>query len=63
MVLCGGFWSIHHDLLISHLLIILDYFLEVGISDKSNESDSESLKLDAWPLFHPTPRSLRCLTD
>ena len=39
MVLCGGFWSIHND-----LLIILDYFLEVGISDKS---DSESLKLDA----------------
>ena len=47
MVLCGGFWSIHHDLLISHLLIILDYFLEVGISDKSDESDSESLKPDA----------------
>ena len=47
----------------SHLLIILDYFLEVRISDKSDESDSESLKLDAWPLFHPTPHSLRCLTD
>ena len=28
----------------SHLLITLDYFLEVGISDKS---DSESLKPDA----------------
>ena len=42
MVLCGGFWSIHHDLLISHLLIILDYFLKVGISDKSDSDPSET---------------------